>query len=131
MSPQRARLGLYMHVHPLNITGAEIAVFLRHLLQHPRGPVELLWDGGSIHWRDDVQAFLRRHVRLHVHRFPASAPELNPDEFVWTTPKPALASGAPEQIRHLHTQLRRAFRWVHGSQPLLWSWILASDLPWS
>lgn len=131
VSPQRARLGLYMHVHPVNITGAEIVVFLRHLLRHLRGPVELLWDGGSIHRRDDVKAFLSRHPRLHVHRFPAYAPELNPDEFVWTKLKHDLANGAPEHIRHLDPQLRRAFRRVHGSQQLLWSCILASDLPWS
>jgi transposase len=66
-----------------------------------------------------------------VHRFPAYAPELNPDEFVWTKLKHDLANGAPEHIRHLDAQLRRAFRRVHGSQQLLWSCILASDLPWS
>ena len=71
VSPQRIRVGLYMHVYPTNITGAEVVAFLRHLLRHLRGPVELLWDGGSIHRRDDVQAFRSRHPRLHVHRFPA------------------------------------------------------------
>jgi transposase len=106
-------------------------VFLRHLLRHLRGPVELLWDGGTIHRRADVTAFLTRCARLHGHRFPAYAPELNPDEFVWTKFKHDLANGAPAHIRHLDTQLRRAFRRVHGSQPLLWSCILASDLPWT
>ena len=131
VSPQRARLGLYMHIHPVNITGAEVVVFLRHLLRHLRGAVDLLWDGGSIHRRDDVNAFRNRHPRLHVHRFPAYAPELNPDEFVWTKFKHDLANGAPEELRHLETELRRAFRRVHGSQQLLLSCILASDLPWS
>ncbi|MGH8515674.1 MAG: transposase, partial [Gammaproteobacteria bacterium] len=78
VSPQRARLGLYMHIHPVNITGAEVVVFLRHFLRHLRGPVELLWDGGSIHKREDVTAFLRRNPRLSAHRFPSYAPELNP-----------------------------------------------------
>jgi transposase len=131
VAPQRTRVGLYMHVHAANITGAEVVVFLRHLLRHLRGPIELLWDGGSIHRRDDVKAFLSRHARLHVHRFPAYAPELNPDEFVWTKLKHDLANGAPEHLRQLDAQLRRSFRRVHGSQPLLWSCILASDLPWS
>ena len=64
VSPTRTRLGLYMHLHPDNITGAEVVVFLRHLLRHLRGPVELLWDGGSIHKRDDVLACLRRNPRV-------------------------------------------------------------------
>ena len=57
VSPQRTRVGLYMHVHPDNITGTEVVLFLRHLLRHLRGPVVLLWDGGSIHRREDA-AFL-------------------------------------------------------------------------
>jgi DDE superfamily endonuclease len=91
VSPRCVRLGLYMHIHAVNITGAEVVVFLRHLLRHLRGPVNLLWDGSPIHRRDDVKGFLKRHPRLQVHRFPAYAPELNPDEFVWTKLKNDLA----------------------------------------
>jgi transposase len=130
VSPRHTRLGLYMHVHAANITGAEVVVFLRSLLRHLRGPVDLLWDGRTIHRRADVTAFLGRHRRLHAHRFPAYAPELNPDEFVWTKFKHDLANGAPEHLRQLDAHLRRSFRRVHGSQRLLWSCILASDLPW-
>jgi transposase len=130
VAPRRTRLGLYMHVHATNITGAEVVVFLRHLLRHLRGPVELLWDGGPIHRRADLTAFLSRRPRLHVHRFPAYAPELNPDEFVWTKFKHDLANGAPDHLRQLDVQLRRSFRRVHGSQQLLWSCIFASHLPW-
>lgn len=130
VSPHRTRVGLYMHVHAENITGTEVVLFLRHLLRHLRGAIELLWDGGSIHKREDVKAFLRRHPRLNVHRFPAYAPELNPDEFVWTKMKGELANGAPENIRQLDVQLRRSFRRIHRSQQLLWSCIHASDLPW-
>jgi hypothetical protein len=95
VAPQRTRLGLDMHVHAANITGAEVVVFLRHLRRHLRGPVDLLWDGGTIHRRADVKAFLSRHPRLHVHRFPAYAPELNPEEFVRTKLKNDLAHSCP------------------------------------
>jgi hypothetical protein len=71
VSSVRPRVGLYMHLHPDNITGAEVVVFLRDLLRHLRGPIERLWDGGSIHKREDVTAFLRRNRRLTPHRFPA------------------------------------------------------------
>ena len=130
VSPARRRVGLYMHLHPDNLTGAEVVVFLRDLLRHLRGPVELLWDGGSIHKREDVTAFRSRHPRLTVHRFPAYAPELNPDEFVWTKMKSDLANGAPEDLCELETGLRHSFTRLHGSQALLWSCIFESDLPW-
>ncbi len=106
-------------------------LFLRHLLRYLRGPVELRWGGGSIHTRDDVKAFLSRHPTLTVHRFPAYAPELNPDEFVWTKIKNYLANGGPEDIRQLDAQLRRSSRRLRGSQQRLWSCILVSDPPWS
>ena len=109
VSPTRARVGLYMHLHEDNITGTEVIVFLRHLLRHLRGPVVLLWDGGSIHKREDVKAFRSRNPRLTAHRFPAYAPELNPDECVWTQMKNELANGAPEDLGQLNDQLRRSF----------------------
>lgn len=130
VSPSGKRLGLYFRFHTINITGVEVIRFLRHLLRHLRGPVVLLWDGGTIHRRVIVQDFLRKHKRLHVHRFPSYAPELNPDEFVWTKAKHALSNGAPQDITRLGTRLRRSIHRIRGSQRLLWSCIHASDLPW-
>ena len=108
----------------------EVIVFLRHLLRHLRGTVALLWDGGTIHRRVIVKDFLRKHKRLHVHRFPSYAPELNPDEFVWTQAKHALSNGAPPDIATLGARLRRSIHRIRASQQLLWSCIHASTLPW-
>ena len=80
VSPTHRRLGFYCHLHLENITHVEVAVFLRLLLRHLRGPIILLWDGGPIHGGAEVQKVLARHPRLQVERFPAYAPELNPDE---------------------------------------------------
>jgi putative transposase len=126
----RKRLGLYFRFHSTNITGVEVIGFLRHLLRHLLGPVVLLWDGGPIHRRVIVKEFLHQHRRLHVHRFPAYAPELNPDEFVWTNAKCALSNSAPEDIVELGRRLLRAIYRVRDSQRLLRSCIHASDLPW-
>lgn len=130
VSPSRKRLGLYFRFHAANITGVEVIEFLRHLLHHLRGPVVLLWDGGSIHRRIIVKEFLRKNKRLHTHRFPAYAPELNPDEFVWTKAKHELANGAPKNIAELGCRARRAIHRVKNSQRLLRSCIHASELPW-
>jgi transposase len=131
VSPSRRRLGLYIQFHTTNITGQEVLAFLRHLLRHLRGNVELLWDGGSIHRRKDVRAFLAHQKRLRVHRFPGYAPQLNPDEFVWTKAKHDLSNSTPKDIHELETTLRRSIRRIKSSQRLLWSCIEVSELPWT
>jgi transposase len=130
LSPRNRRVALYLACRSRNLSGLDIRAFLQHLLRHLRGPVVLLWDRGPIHRRREVTAFLRQHVRLQVHLFPAYAPELNPAEFVWTQADAALANGTPDDLATLYQDLRRAIRRLRGSQQLLWSCMHASDLPW-
>ena len=130
VSARRHRVGLYLHLHPdTNLTHVEVAVFLRALLRQLRGPVIVLWDGGSIHKGPDVQAVLARYPRLHVERFPGYAPELNPDEFVWAHFKATLANGRPDNLTELMTVLCRTTKKVCQRPDLLRSFVTASDLP--
>lgn len=131
VSPRRRRIALYLHCRARNFTGVDIERFLRHLLRHLRGPVDLLWDRGPNHRRHNVQRFVDRHPRLHVHFFPAYAPELNPAEYVWMQADRALANGAPDDLAELRSSLGAAVRRLRRSQALLWSCISASDLPWT
>lgn len=131
VSPRRRCLALYLRFRPRNLTGLDIRAFLHHLLRHLRGPVELLWDRGRIHRRLEVRAFIERHPRLRVHDFPAYAPELNPAEYVWAQADQALANGAPDDLGELRHRLDATVRRLRRSQPLLWSCIYASDLPWT
>lgn len=130
VSPRHRRLGLYVDFHTTNLTGVEVVTFLRHLLRHLRGPVVLLWDRGPIHKRTLVRDFIQRQPRLHVYPFPAYAPELNPDELVWTQAKRDLSNSAPPDLRDLRRNLHGSIRRLQRSQRLLWSCIFASDLPW-
>lgn len=129
VSPCRGRWGLYVQFHRKNITGVEVVQFLRLLLQQVRGCIVLLWDGGTIHRRQLVREYLKKHRRrLRVHRFPAYAPELNPDEHVWTQSKRELANAAPEDIDELDRMLRRSLRRLRRSQQLLQACLRMSDL---
>lgn len=92
VSRRTRRCGLYAHFHLDNITHVEVAIFLRLLLRHLKGHIILLWDGSPIRRNPDVRAVFSRHPRLHVERFPAYAPEINPDEPVWNYPKTQLAN---------------------------------------
>lgn len=131
VSPKRKRLALYLRCRPHNFSGLDIRAFLRHLLRHLRGPIDLLWDRGPIHRRQEVKAFLGKHPRLQVHYFPAYAPELNPAEYVWAQGDKALANGTPDDLAELRRSLDSAIRRLRHSQRLLWSCIYASDLPWA
>ncbi len=132
VSPKRRHLALYARFHPdTNIGSAEVAVFLRQLATHLRGPVIVLWDGGNQHKGEPVREFRRTHPRWLFHRFPGYAPELNPDEFVWTHLTGAIANSVPTDNAHLTRLIRTPLRRLRRSQKLLWSCIYASDLPWA
>jgi hypothetical protein len=66
---------------------------------------------------------------LHVEPFPGCAPDLNPDEFVWTHFKATLANGRPDNLDELMTALCRITTKVRKRSTLLRSFITASDLP--
>ena len=122
-------MGLYVRFHRKNITGVEVVEFLRLLLRRLRGQVVMVWDGGSIHRRRLVRDYLAdKGSRLHVHRFPPYAPELNPDEHVWTQSKRELANGTPQDIDQLADALRRAINRLRRSQRLLRACLYMSEL---
>ena len=96
VSPIRQRLGLYFQIYPWNATASEVVGYLGELLRHLRGEVVALLDGCSIHRDRKVVAFCRHHRRRHVERFPAYAPELNPEEYVWTQTKHRVSNASVE-----------------------------------
>lgn len=106
-----------------------MAVFLRLLLRHLPGPLIVLWDGGGIHRGPALRALLARHPRLHVERFPAYAPELNPDEQVWNHFKRHLANGAPLTRDALLADLTHLAATTRYEPGRLRSFVQASALP--
>ncbi len=129
VSPRRRRCGLYYRVQASNIRQPDVCAFLRHLLRHLRGVVIVLWDNGRIHKGPPIAALRQAFPRLHLEFFPAYAPELNPDEGVWTLAKGTLANGRPDCIATLKTHLLRLLQRIRRSQRKLRACITHSDLP--
>jgi transposase len=129
VSPTRHRCGFYAHLHLDNITHVEVAIFLRLLLRHRRGHIVLLWDGGPIHHGPEVRRLLARTPRLHVERFPAYAPELNPDEWAWSYLKLQLANGKPDRLDELLADLSREIRGIRRRPHLCRGFVVGSELP--
>jgi transposase len=76
-------------------------MFLRELLRHVRGQVIVVLDNSSTHQGKPLQQLLRQHSRLHSEHVPSYAPELNPDEGVWSLAKRALANSCPYDVGEL------------------------------
>ena len=129
VSPKRKRVGLYYRLHWKNIRQAEVCDFLRHLLEHLRGHVIVLLDNGSFHKGEPIRRLCARFPRLHLERFPAYAPELNPDEGVWHHLKQDLGNGRPDNCDDLFEVLCDALQDLCGSPSRLRGCIHQSDLP--
>jgi transposase len=129
VSARRQRLGLYCHFFLDNIGHLEVCVFLRHLLRHLRGPVIALLDNSRTHKGEPLDALLLRHPRLHIEHFPSYAPELNPDEGVWSLAKRDLANGRPDNLDELMADLTASLKRTRRSPARLRGCITGSDLP--
>ena len=99
---------LYFRIHTDNITGTEIMAFLKHLLKEIDGSIVLLWDNGGPHRRADVKQFLyENRKRLYTSRFPAYAPELNPDEQIWNVLKyQELSNWCPDTVEEMKARVK-------------------------
>jgi transposase len=129
VSPRRQHLGLYYLLFFDNLGQEEVCLFLRELLRHRRGPVFVLLDNSSTHPGEPLHQLLRRHARLHIEHFPAYAPELNPDEGVWSLAKRDLANGCPLDRDQLLNHVIRSINSVRNSPAKLTGCIRESDLP--
>lgn len=90
LSPVRARPGLYFHLLPVNQTvhAEDVVAFLKELRQQLGGPLTVIWDRHRIHGKAKVvRDYLAKHPEIVAEDLPAYAPQLNPDEWVWSWTK--------------------------------------------
>lgn len=77
-----------------------------------------------------IRALCARHLRLHLERLPAYAPNLNPVEFVWSHLKYArLPNFMPESLAHLDQTVRSHLHSVGQTPGLLKALWHGSKLP--
>jgi transposase len=129
LSPQRHHLGLYYLLFYDHIAQEEVCVFLRELLRHLRGPIIVLVDYSSTHQGEPLEKLLAQHRRLQIEHFPSYAPELNPDEGVWSLAKRELANSCPKDVDALMENVIRAINGIRSSPTKLRGCILQSELP--
>ena len=131
VAPGRRRTGLYFHADAKHyLTAQTIVAFLREMLGHLRGPLIVLWDGGTNHKGPLIRDLLARYPRLHLEPLPTYAPHLNPVEFIWSYLKYGrLANFVPKDLRHLDQTVQAHLSEVRRRPSLLKSLWLGSELP--
>jgi transposase len=93
-----------------SIGAHECQRFLIHLLRHVEGPIIVIWDNHKPHRSFEVQEIMiSSHGRLILEYLPPYAPELNPDEGVWSYLKThELANICVKDTKQLSHELRLA-----------------------
>jgi len=86
-------------------------------------------DNSQTHKGGLLDQLQSRHPRLRIEYFPAYAPELNPDEGVWSLAKRKLANGRPDNLNELLVQLLTTLRELRRTPRKLRGCIRQSDLP--
>ena len=90
LSPSAGRPGLHYRLLPDNQTvhAADTVDFLAELRRQLGGPFTVVWDRHGIHSKSRlVKAYLAGHPEIVAEDFPGYAPDLNPDEWVWSWTK--------------------------------------------
>lgn len=133
LSPVRGHISLYYQSYPdAYVDNVIYAAFLRTLLYHVRGPLVLLHDGGSMHKGPPIRAVEEDFDRLHLHRFPAYAPELNPPEYLWSDLKHhRLGNFVPDTIEQIDQAACHELEQVRFDQRRLRTYFLSSPLSWN
>lgn len=99
---------LFTMVRDDSLTGVESVRFLKHLLTQLDRKLLVIWDGSPIHRGKEVKTYLADGATkyLHLEPLPPYAPDLNPDEGVWSHLKGVeLCNLCCLNLGHLHHQL--------------------------
>jgi transposase len=130
VSPQTARLNLYFHLLAHNVHGEDVVDFLRQLKRQLGKPLTVIWDGSKVHRKSKVvQAFLAKHPEIVAEDLPAYAPELNPDELVWSWSKHGrLANLAAEDTDELAERVIDELMYLKQHPQLLASFVEKTKL---
>ena len=130
VSPQASRLNLYFQLLPNNVHAEDVVTFLRDLKHVLGGPLTVLWDRGPVHAKSKiVRAYLAKHPEIVAEDLPTYAPDLNPDELVWSWSKYGrLANLAADDTDELAEQVIDELMYLKQHPDLLASFVAKTEL---
>ena len=88
-------------------------------------------DNSSTHKGEPVEQLLLRHRRLRIEHFPSYAPQLNPDEGVWSLAKREPANSCPNDVDELMDGILSSIEAIRNSPAKLRGCIVQSKVPFA
>jgi transposase len=130
LSPTLRRIRLSVRSFLCSLCSEHTIEFLKQLLRLKKGRIIIVWDNHKIHLSPKTQAFIEKHPRLQICRFPTCAPELNPVEFVWAQISQYQTGYAPLDMSALCKRIQSGIARTRNSRKRLLACLNASGLSW-
>jgi putative transposase len=109
LAPRHCHIGMYWDLCRGNIHGPDVAGFLKHLHDHLRRDLILIWDRYKVHHAAERQLCELKVAWLRVEWLPPYAPDLNPVEAIWNHTKCVdLADFIPDNLQRLQTAVNKS-----------------------
>ena len=130
ISAVNARGEFWANTYPGPLNGETFVEFLKNFMKGRRGKVFLVLDGHPAHKANVVKRYVASlNGRLELHRLPSYAPDLNPDEFVWSHMKNNGVSKKPlKQNESLRARVEEDLVKIHNNHALVRSFFFAESV---
>ncbi len=133
ISAVNARGAFWAATYEGKLNGESFVLFLKNFMKGRRGKVFLVLDGHPAHKAKVVQGYVASLAgRLEFHRLPTYAPDLNPDEFVWSHMKTNGVSKKPlKQNESLRQRVEEDLVKIQDNRPLVRSFFGAKSVAYA
>ena len=130
ISAVNARGEFWAATYPGKLNAEAFVVFLQDFMKGQSGKVFLIIDGHPAHKANKVKEFIKEMKgRLELYFLPAYAPDLNPDEFVWSHMKSNGVSKKPlKKNESLRQRVEKDLRAIHNDAELVRSFFCAESV---
>jgi len=130
ISAVNARGQFWAATYSGKLNAESFVVFLQNFMHCQRGKVLLVVDGHPAHKAKSVQSYAQSlKGRLELHLLPPYAPDLNPDEFVWSYMKANGVSKKPlKQNESLQKRIEEDLNKVKNNRKLVRSFFCAKSV---
>jgi transposase len=133
MSAVNAKGEFWAVTYTGKLNAESFVLFLRNFMKSQRGKVFLVVDGHPAHKANAVKSYIQSlKGRLELHFLPPYAPDLNPDEFVWSYMKNNGVSKKPlKKNESLQSRIDQDLNGIKGNRKLVQSFFHAKSVAYA
>jgi transposase len=130
ISAVNARGGFWAVTYTGKLNAESFVLFLRNFMKSQTGKIFLVVDGHPAHKANAVKNYVKSlKGRLELYFLPPYAPDLNPDEFVWSYMKNNGVSKKPlKKNESLQSRIDQDLNGIKGNRKLVQSFFHAQSV---